>query len=120
MPRHIKDHIRRRIKSLITIQRQHRHDIYSKQGTHNNCSGLLHLNKANRVMTLGVRGWQGGRITATPRSSLRFVSGLGTRFDGNLAVRLQDVGAKKLSFIIALFTLLSELLHNCKPRILPQ
>lgn len=89
MPRHSKDDIRRRIKSLITIQRRHGRDTYSKQGTHNNCSGLLHLNKANRVMTLGVRGWQGGRITATPRSSLRFVSGLGTRFDGNLAVRLR-------------------------------
>lgn len=51
----------RRMKSLITGILQYRHDIHRKQGTHNNCSGLLHLNKANRVRA---SGRERGGITA--------------------------------------------------------
>lgn len=55
-----------RMKSLITGILQHRH-IYRKQGTHNNCSGLLHLNKANRgwAGVAGVRGGWRGLIAGT-------------------------------------------------------
>lgn len=71
------------IKSLITgILWRHRHDIYRKQGTHNNCSGLLHLNKANRGREEGGQG-SGGQDYSDSALFIEICFGIRNAFDGS-------------------------------------